>query len=223
MRIYVVEDDESIRELVVYTLSASGFQAGGFACGEAFDAAMREACPDLIVLDIMLPGEDGISILKRLKSSTRTENIPVIMLTAKSTEYDTVSGLDAGADDYVAKPFGVMELVSRVRAVLRRSAGDKNSGGALTAGPVQMDIERHRVTVNRREITLTIKEFELLRVLMENAGRVLDRDQLLARVWGYHFDGETRTVDVHIRSLRKKMEEGGECIQTVRGLGYRMD
>lgn len=222
MKIYVVEDEESIRELVVYTLGASGFEAEGFADAKAFRTAMQAARPGLVILDIMLPGEDGISILKWLKSAFGTRDIPVIMLTAKSAEYDKVLGLDAGADDYVSKPFGIMELVSRVRAVLRRTGREKGGGEVSAQGPISMDIARHSVAVNGREIALTIKEFELLRLLMENAGQVFNREQLLERIWGYGFDGETRTVDVHIRSLRKKLEEGGESIETVRGVGYRI-
>jgi len=222
MTIYMVEDDENIRELVIYSLNASGYEAKGFEDGKGFEAAMKEAEPDLILLDIMLPGEDGISILKRLKTTSGVKDIPVIMLTAKSAEYDKVLGLDAGADDYVAKPFGVMELVSRVKAVLRRSIREKGGEGALVFGPVFMDTARYSVAVNNREVTLTIKEFELLRLLMENSGHVFNREQLLERIWGYSFDGESRTVDVHIRSLRKKLEEGGGLIETVRGVGYRI-
>ena len=222
MRIYVVEDDENIRELVVYTLNASGYEAAGYVDGQDFDTAMMMAEPDLIVLDIMLPGEDGISILKRLKAAAATRGIPVIMLTAKSAEYDKVLGLDAGADDYVAKPFGVMELVSRVRAVLRRMIREKGGGDALAMGPILVDTARYSVSVADREVPLTVKEFELLRLLMENPGHVFNREQLLERIWGYSFDGETRTVDVHIRSLRKKLEVGGELIDTVRGVGYRI-
>lgn len=222
MKLYVVEDDENIRELVVYTLGASGYEARGFEDGAGFDAAMRESVPDLVILDIMLPGEDGISILKRLKSTFGAREIPVIMLTAKSAEYDKVLGLDAGADDYVTKPFGVMELVSRVRAVLRRSIREKGGGDALVLGPIYVDTARYSVSVGDKDISLTIKEFELLRLLMENIGHVFNREQLLERIWGYSFDGETRTVDVHIRSLRKKLEEGGDLIETVRGVGYRM-
>lgn len=222
MKIYIVEDDENIRELVIYSLNASGYEAEGFEDGEAFRSAITAATPDLIILDIMLPAEDGISILKWLKSVSGTRDIPVVMLTAKSAEYDKVLGLDAGADDYVAKPFGVMELVSRVRAVLRRGGRGKGGRGALVAGSVSMDTARYSVSVNNREIMLTVKEFELLRLLMENPGQVFNRDQLLERIWGYDFDGETRTVDVHIRSLRKKLEEGGDLIETVRGVGYRI-
>jgi len=222
MKIYVVEDEENIRELVIYSLNASGYEAEGFEDGEVFRTAMQTAEPDLIILDIMLPGEDGISILKWLKSTFGTRELPVIMLTAKSAEYDKVLGLDAGADDYVTKPFGVMELVSRVRAVLRRSIREKGGGDALVRGPIFVDTARYSVAVNDKEIPLTVKEFELLRLLLENIGHVFNREQLLERIWGYSFDGETRTVDVHIRSLRKKLEEGGDLIETVRGVGYRI-
>jgi len=222
MKIYVVEDEENIRELVIYSLNASGYEAEGFEDGEVFRTAMQTAEPDLIILDIMLPGEDGISILKWLKSTFGTRELSVIMLTAKSAEYDKVLGLDAGADDYVTKPFGVMELVSRVRAVLRRSIREKGGGDALVRGPIFVDTARYSVAVNDKEIPLTVKEFELLRLLLENIGHVFNREQLLERIWGYSFDGETRTVDVHIRSLRKKLEEGGDLIETVRGVGYRI-
>lgn len=222
MRIYLVEDDESIRELVAYTLGASGFDTAGFEDAKGFETALKAEPPDLIILDIMLPGEDGLSILKRLKSRPETKEIPVMMLTAKGAEYDKVLGLDAGADDYITKPFGMLELVSRVKAVLRRSVRGEDATGALVLGPVTVDTACYRVQVNEREVALTIKEFELLRLFMENKGRVFDREQILDRIWGYSFDGESRTVDVHIRSLRKKLEEGGGLIETVRGIGYRM-
>ena len=222
MRILVVEDDENIRELIVYTLNASGYEAAGCFDASEFNLAMAAQAPDLIVLDIMLPGEDGISILRRLRAAAGTRHIPVIMLTARGAEYDKVLGLDAGADDYIVKPFGVMELVSRIRAVLRRSVRQEDGGDTLACGPLAVDKSRYRTTVAGREIPLTVKEFELLCLLLENAGRVLTRDLLLERIWGYSFDGETRTVDVHIRSLRKKLEQGGDLIETVRGIGYRI-
>lgn len=217
--IYFVEDDSSIRELVVYTLRSTGFEAKGCASATELDKALLDAEPELILLDIMLPGEDGIRILKRLRSMPRTRRIPVIMVTAKGTEYDKVLGLDNGADDYITKPFGMMELAARVRAVLRRRPAESTE---MSAGGVSVCPERRTVTVNGRNVSLTFKEFELLKYLFEAKGRVLSRDQLLESVWGYDFDGETRTVDVHIRSLRQKLGEGGNLIETVRGVGYKI-
>lgn len=219
--IYCVEDDRSIRELIIYALQSGGYEAVGFGEGNAFFAAIESRLPDLILLDIMLPGEDGIEILKKLKDSVKTRHIPVIMITAKSAEYDKVLGLDSGADDYITKPFGIMEFLSRVRAVLRR-AGNAGNVSELSAGRLKMYVDRHMVLADGKEIALTPKEFELLKYLMENAGIVLTRDRLLERVWGYEFEGETRTVDVHIRSLRQKLGEAGSVIETVRGVGYRI-
>ena len=219
--IYCVEDDDNIRELVIYTLETTGLKARGFAEGSAFMEALAFDTPELILLDIMLPGDDGLELLKKLKSSPKTRNIPVIMVTAKGSEYDKVVGLDSGADDYVTKPFGMMELVSRIKAVLRRSGKVEDRMDMETSG-VHIDVKKHQVTVDGREITLTLKEFELLEKLMRNQGIVLTRDQLLTEIWGYDFDGETRTVDVHIRTLRQKLGEKGEIIQTVRGVGYRV-
>ena len=219
--IYCVEDDAGIRELVVYTLTVSGLAAKGFPAPEDFWAAMQSERPELILLDIMLPGEDGISILKKLRANPATADIPVIMATAKGTEYDKVIGLDLGADDYLAKPFGMMEMVSRVKAVLRRSS--PKTADKLTAGNIEIDRLRHKVTVNGAEAVLTLKEFELLLVLAENTGVVFTRDQLLQKVWGQDYAGETRTVDVHIGTLRTKLGEAGGCIETVRGVGYRME
>ncbi len=219
--IYCVEDDNGIRDLMIYTLTVSGFEAKGFPdSGGLWDALAAER-PELIMLDIMLPGEDGITVLKRLRSSAATADIPVIMATAKGTEYDKVIGLDLGADDYLAKPFGMMEMVSRIRAVLRRST--PRSDDVLHVGPIALDAVRHRVTVDGAEVTLTLKEFELLRLLSENRGIVFTRDQLLARIWGVDYIGETRTVDVHIGTLRTKLGTAGELIETVRGVGYRME
>ena len=219
--IYCVEDDDNIRELVIYTLETTGLKARGFAESSAFTEALAFDTPELVLLDIMLPGEDGMEILKKLKSSSKTRNIPVIMVTAKGSEYDKVIGLDSGADDYVTKPFGMMELVSRVKAVLRRS-GKTEDRTDLEVEGVHIDVKKHEVTVDGQEVALTLKEFELLEKLMRNQGIVLTRDQLLTEIWGYDFDGETRTVDVHIRTLRQKLGEKGEIIQTVRGVGYRV-
>lgn len=219
--IFCVEDEANIRELVVYTLETTGFEARGFEEGTSFFEALAEELPELILLDIMLPGEDGMEILKKLKTSGRTKDIPVIMVTAKGTEYDKVMGLDAGADDYVTKPFGMMELVSRIRAVLRRTS-KKEEDDTYVLGEIRMDRKKHEVTVAREPVALTLKEYELLRKLMENQNIVLTRDKLLEEIWGYDFDGETRTVDVHVRTLRQKLGQAGEYIETVRGVGYRI-
>jgi len=219
--IYCVEDDRSIRELIIYALQSGGYEAVGFSEGTALLAALESRLPDLILLDIMLPGEDGMEILKKLKASVKTRHIPVIMITAKSAEYDKVLGLDSGADDYITKPFGIMEFLSRVRAVLRR-AGNARSVSELSAGRLKMYVDRHVVLADGKEVALTLKEFELLKYLMENTGIVLTRDRLLEKVWGYEFEGETRTVDVHIRSLRQKLGEAGSVIETIRGVGYRI-
>lgn len=222
--IYCVEDDAGIRELVVYTLQNTGMEARGFSDGAALTAALRGAKPDLILLDIMLPGEDGISILRRLRGLPDTAAIPVILLTAKNTEYDKVIGLDSGADDYIAKPFGMMELVARIRAVLRRSQDKLLSADShpLTAGAISIDERAHTVCVSGRDVQLTLKEYQLLVLLMKNQGAVLTRDVLLENIWGYGSESETRTVDVHIRTLRQKLGDSGALIETVRGVGYRM-
>ncbi|MBO4947867.1 MAG: response regulator transcription factor [Peptococcaceae bacterium] len=220
--IYCVEDDASIRELVVYTLQATGYAAQGFADGKAFSDALAQRLPELVLLDIMLPGEDGLQILKRLRSDTVTADLPIIMMTAKGTEYDKVIGLDSGADDYIAKPFGMMELVSRVKALLRRT--QKSSAGArLVCGTLILDKETYKVTADGQEVTLTHREFELLEFLLENRNIVLSREKILDRIWGYTSDVETRTLDVHIRSLRQKLGTSGNCIETVRGIGYRIE
>ena len=219
--IFCVEDEANIRELVVYTLETTGFEARGFEEGTSFFEALAEELPELILLDIMLPGEDGMEILKKLKTSGRTKDIPVIMVTATGAEYDKVMGLDAGADDYVTKPFGMMELVSRIRAVLRRTS-KKEEDDTYVLGEIRMDRKKHEVTVAREPVALTLKEYELLRKLMENQNIVLTRDKLLEEIWGYDFDGETRTVDVHVRTLRQKLGQAGEYIETVRGVGYRI-
>lgn len=219
--IYCVEDDDNIRELVIYTLESTGLKAKGFAEGTAFMEALAFDTPELILLDIMLPGEDGLSLLKKLKNSAKTKEIPVIMVTAKGAEYDKVVGLDGGADDYVTKPFGMMELVSRIKAVLRRTKKEKEEG-QYSVGNLSMDLKKHVVFVDGKQVTLTLKEFELLGRLVQNHNIVLTRDRLLEEVWGYDFDGETRTVDVHVRTLRQKLGSAGDMIQTVRGVGYRL-
>lgn len=220
--IYLVEDDNSIRELVIYTLHSTGHTAAGYSCAKNFWEAMRNTVPSLVLLDIMLPDEDGLTILKKLRSTSSGGKIPVIMLTAKGTEYDKVIGLDNGADDYIPKPFGMMELVSRVKAVLRRSEPERKQN-LYQIGPITVDVGKHTVMVDGAQVTLTFKEFELLCYLMENEGIVLTRDQLLSKIWGYDFDGETRTVDVHIRTLRQKLRLGGNYIETIRGVGYKME
>ncbi len=219
-KIYLLEDDNSIRDLVVYTLNNSGFQAEGFDCGESFWEAVITELPELILLDIMLPGEDGLQILRKLKSKSLTADIPVIMLTAKSTEYDKVIGLDSGADDYIPKPFGMMELISRIKAVLRRS--QKTDKASFHLRNLILDPKNYTVQVDGEDVILTLKEFELLKLLIENNGHVLTRDKILENIWGYDFDGETRTVDVHIRTLRTKLKAAGDLVETVRGIGYRI-
>jgi len=216
--IYLLEDDDSIRDLVMYTLSTQGMEVRGFDRPSEFWDAMAEL-PSLVLLDIMLPEEDGLSILKKLRSAPRTARLPVIMLTAKGTEYDKVLGLDAGADDYVSKPFGMMELLSRIRALLRRTTAETDS---YTCGMLEVDAGRHTVTVEGQDVALTQKEFEVLCLLLKNRGQVLSRDRLIGEVWGYSFAGESRTVDVHIRTLRQKLGEAGGYIETVRGYGYKI-
>ena len=219
--IYLVEDDASIRELVAYALNNSGFEAEGFAAPADFWKAMEHRRPQLVLLDIMLPGEDGLQILKKLRSAPATRRLPIIMVTAKGSEYEKVMGLELGADDYIPKPFGMMELVARVKAVLRRS-GSLPQEEAVSAGPIRIFPEEHRVEVDGREVALTLKEYELLSMLLRNRGVVLTRDRLLEEIWGYSFDGENRTVDVHIRTLRQKLGPAGDLIETVRGVGYKI-
>lgn len=222
--IYYVEDDTSIRELVLYALKTAEFQVMGFENAASFYKIMKEQQPDLILLDIMLPDEDGVSILKKLKSRPDTENIPVIMMTAKSSEYDKVLGLDSGADDYITKPFGVMELISRVKAVIRRSDRSKGSAGeVLKIGELVLDEQKHEVYARGQEVSLTFKEFELLSYLMKNRGLVLSRDKILNTIWNYEYEGESRTVDVHIGSLRQKLGTCGDFIKTIRGIGYKIE
>ncbi len=221
--IYYVEDDKNIRELVIYALRTSGFEAVGFEDAAHFYKEVKKITPALILLDIMLPDEDGVTVLKKLKKTERLSHIPVIMLTAKSAEYDKVIGLDMGADDYVTKPFGVMELVSRVRVVLRRSGKKTEVHQSMDMDDIHLDRERHVVTVGDTPVELTYKEFELLDYLMRNSGIVLSRERLLEAVWNTDFEGESRTVDVHIGSLRQKLGDSGKKIQTVRGVGYKME
>lgn len=221
--IFCVEDDAGIRDLMIYTLNASGFRAVGFENAKEFYTALADTVPELIMLDIMLPGEDGISILKRLKADARTADIPVIMATAKGNEYDKVIGLDLGADDYLAKPFGMMEMASRVRAVLRRSGRAAEKQQLIRVGGLEMNLGEHIVTADGIRIQLTLKEFELLRTFMTNPGRAFTREQLLSSVWSEDFLGETRTVDVHVGTLRQKLGSCGKYIRTVRGVGYRLE
>lgn len=220
--IYFLEDDDSIRKLVVYALESQQFAAVGFPEAESFWAAMAQQTPALILLDIMLPGEDGISVLHRLRADPATANVPVIMLTAKNTEFDRVQGLDAGADDYISKPFGMMELVARVRAVLRRTE-PRSESAEYRVGELFVCPDRHEARLAGKPIQLTYKEFLLLCTLLENQGRVLTREVLMDKVWGLGAERENRTLDVHIRTLRQKLGPAGSRIQTVRGVGYRLE
>ena len=223
--IYCVEDDAAIRDIEVYALRSTGFEAEGLENGEQLFAAIKKRVPELIILYVMLPGEEVLEILRRIRFSAVPRSVPVRMATARGEEYDKITGLDSGADDYLVKPFGMMEMVSRVRAVLRRSGGGDPSRdtGRLTLGPLTLDPESHTVTVDGENVTLTLKEFELLRTMMARPGVVFTRDRLLSEVWGTDYDGETRTVDVHIRTLRQKLGDAGAMIGTVRGVGYRME
>ena len=220
--IYYVEDDMSIRELVLYTLRNTGFQALGFEDGKSLFTMIKAGnIPRLILLDIMLAEEDGLDILKKLRSDNVTRKIPVIMVTAKDTEYDKVTGLDLGADDYIAKPFGMMELVARIKAVLRRTDDNDGDKDIYELGSVSVNVKCHEAKVNGEAVELTHKEFELLLFLMKHPGEVFTRDALLDLLWDYNYTGETRTVDVHIRTLRMKLGEGADIIETVRGTGYK--
>jgi two-component system alkaline phosphatase synthesis response regulator PhoP len=222
--IYYVEDDQNVRNLTLYALKQAGLEALGFSCANELYEACATRLPQLFLLDIMLPGEDGISILKQLRAQTSTVQLPVMMITAKGTELDVVIGLDSGADDYLIKPFGMMELVSRVNALLRRHAPEQSAAEIkpLTLGPVALSSRQHTVLVDGQEVALTLKEFELLRFLMENQGLVLTREQILKTLWGWSYEGNTRTIDVHIQTLRQKLGPGASIIETVRGLGYRV-
>ena len=219
-KVFCVEDDTNIRELVLYTLNATGFETMGFDSADPFLNHIKTDRPDLVLLDIMLPGTDGMEILKILKAGYN--DIPVIMVTAKSGQIDKIKGLDTGADDYITKPFDIMELVSRVKAVLRRSV-KKETASVLEYKNLVLNNDSRRVTVDNEEVTLTFKEYELLHVLLMNKGVVLSRDRLMSEVWGTDFEGESRTVDVHIRTLRQKLGPAGEYIETVRHVGYKID
>ncbi len=220
--IYIVEDDRNIQEIELFAMKNSGYEAAGFETAKEFYGALDKCLPELILLDIMLPDEDGMTILHRLKARTDTKHIPVILVTAKSSEIDKVKGLDGGADDYIAKPFGVMEMIARVKALLRRS-GQTEDSTQLVCGRVTLDKEKRMVCVDGQPVELTYKEFELLRLLMKNQGIVISRDVIMERVWGSNFEGESRTIDVHVRTLRHKLGEGGALIKTIRNVGYMAD
>lgn len=223
--LYCVEDDEDIREMILYALKSGGFDARGFESGIEFMQAMREEIPTLVLLDIMLPGEDGLKLLSGLRQDAGYRNVPVIFLTAKSAEYDKVKGLDLGADDYITKPFGVMELLSRVRAVLRRSEGAREQASLLKVRNITMDYDKRNVLVDKQDCALTFKEFELFYYLLYNKGLVLSREKIMERVWGFDFEGESRTVDMHIKTLRQKLAKCGaqDVIVTVRSVGYKIE
>ena len=222
MKIWCVEDDASIRDIEIYTLNSTGFEARGFENGEDFFAALAQETPDLVILDVMLPGMDGVSILRKMKDSAATKLLPVIMATAKGMEYDKIQSLDLGADDYLVKPFGMMEMVSRVRAVLRRCA-PLGEGNVLRAGNLTVNLDERTVTANGHRVNLTFKEFELLKLFLSHPKMVFTRDQLLSNVWNIDYAGETRTVDVHIQTLRQKLGDCGRMIETVRNVGYRLE
>ena len=221
--IYILEDDENIRKLIAYTLQSHGFECSCFERPSDFWKSIENYIPDLILLDIMLPEEDGITILKKLRYSSQFKSIPTIMLTAKDTEFDVVTGLDAGADDYITKPFGMMALISRIKAVLRRYEKTKESSEMLELGNLKVDVSKHSVFVKDRQVFLTVKEFDLLTLLLQNHGKVMTREQILDSVWKIDVDIESRTVDVHIKTLRQKLEDAGELIETVRGVGYKIN
>lgn len=220
--IYIVEDDKNIRELESYALQSSGYEVKSFENSNDFYNACKDQLPDLVLLDIMLPEEDGLDILKNLRNQEKTKDIPIIMVTAKTTEIDKVKGLDSGADDYLSKPFGVMELISRVKALLRRTRRIENNSKVLSFGDIKLDDERHNVTVEGKDCELTFKEFELLKYLLYNQGIVLSREKIMEQVWGFDFEGESRTVDMHIKTLRQKLGLGGNAIKTIRNVGYKI-
>lgn len=217
--IYIVEDDINIREIETFSLKNSGYQIADFGCAADFYTQMKEKLPNLILLDVMLPDEDGLTIVKKIRSNPESRKIPVIMVTAKTTELDKVKGLDMGADDYLTKPFGVMELISRVKALLRRCEGMEDEK-FYSVGGLLLDIEKHSVSVNGKSVELTYKEYELLRMLIQNAGIVTPRESIMERVWGTDFEGESRTLDMHIKTLRQKLGEAGSLIKTIRNVGY---
>lgn len=219
--IYYVEDERNIRELVIYTLRSAGYEAKGFAESQTFYEAVNTELPELILLDIMLPGEDGTEILRKLRSMEKTKQVPIIMVSAKGEEFDKVQGLDEGADDYITKPFGMVEFLARIRAILRRSVISQKKT-LYQKENLTVDVKRHCVHVDNVEVKLTVKEFELLHYLFEHQGSVVNRNQLLTELWGYNFQGETRTVDVHINTLRQKIGSAGHLIETLRGVGYRI-
>ncbi len=221
--IYVVEDDKSIQEIETFAMASVGYRVEGYDTAEAFFAGLKKELPDLILLDVMLPDEDGLSIVKKLRSGQDTMAVPIIMVTAKTTELDKVKGLDIGADDYITKPFGVMELISRVKAMLRRAGKTEQKEKVLRLGAVVLDREKHTVSVRGEGCELTYKEYELLKLFMSNAGIVLTREMILDRVWGTSFEGESRTLDMHIKTLRQKLKEEGCLIKTVRNVGYIMN
>jgi len=219
-KIFIVEDDEDIREIVIYALQSAGFEAFGFETGEELLAALDAGLPSLVLLDIMLPENDGLSILEKLRKMPNTKKLPIIMLTAKNSEYDKVKGLDMGADDYISKPFGVMELIARVNAVLRRGGTDEKE--KLEVSGLSLDNARREILADGEQVVLTFKEYELLYCLMKNTGIVLSRDKILESVWGYDFEGESRTVDMHIKTLRQKLGASGKLIKTIRNVGYKL-
>ncbi|MBP1553619.1 MAG: response regulator transcription factor [Oscillospiraceae bacterium] len=223
LKIWCIEDDENINNLITYALASQGFEAEGMTCFADMDKKLQDSQPDLFLLDIMLPDTDGITILKKLKENSSTSDIPVIMLTAKNSEIDIVKALDLGAEDYITKPFGILEMVSRVKAVLRRCEKDKKSEDKLSFGMIVMDKERHRVTVNGETVELTLKEFSLLKLFLESPQRVLTRENIMDAVWGDSYVGESRTVDMHIKTLRHKLGNAGEAIVTIRGVGYKFE
>ena len=220
--IYMLEDDASIRKLVVYTLNSQGMETQGFERPSEFWKAMEQRSPQLLLLDIMLPEEDGLSVLRKLRTNPETKKLPVLLLTAKGSEYDKVMGLDMGADDYVVKPFGMMELMARIRAALRHVSNEHQEEENYRIGTLFVDPRRHIVRDGEREVALTLKEFQLLCLLLERPGTVFTRDQILNTIWGYEFDGASRTVDVHVRTLRQKLGQSGDGIETVRGVGYKI-
>jgi len=223
LKIWCIEDDENINNLITYALASQGFEAEGMTCFADMDKKLQDSQPDLFLLDIMLPDTDGITILKKLKENSSTSDIPVIMLTAKNSEIDIVKALDLGAEDYITKPFGILEMVSRVKAVLRRCEKDKKSEDKLSFGMIVMDKERHRVTVDGETVELTLKEFSLLKLFLESPQRMLTRENIMDAVWGDSYVGESRTVDMHIKTLRHKLGNAGEAIVTIRGVGYKFE